>query len=251
MVSLAISGTHFGSVVANVLSGTLAVKYGWPTVFYGFGTAGLIWSVIWLLIVKKSPENDPLVTREERIHIRNNIEDKNTELIVPWKKLLTSPAVWAITAAHSAFNWGFYTYLTQLPSYIFGNWTILCRISCKLSFSFSDTLKFDLESTGFISALPYLLLGILMCFSGMIADWLRIKGYLQVKSIRKLFVCIPHILDGILLIIVAYTTNPVVCIGLIACAVALGGLSSSGMLKVWKVEKILNISFKFACSLEF
>ena len=35
----------------------------------------------------------------------------------PWRHIWTSPAVWAIIVAHFCNNWGFYTFLTCLPSY--------------------------------------------------------------------------------------------------------------------------------------
>lgn len=38
----------------------------------------------------------------------------------PWKDMLTSMPVWSITCAHFCENWGFYTLLTQLPSYMNG-----------------------------------------------------------------------------------------------------------------------------------
>ena len=40
------------------------------------------------------------------------------KLETPWKSILTSGAVWAICAGHVANNWGFYTMLTSLPSYM-------------------------------------------------------------------------------------------------------------------------------------
>ena len=40
------------------------------------------------------------------------------DIATPWKSILMSPAVWAICAAHTANNWGFYTMLTCLPSYL-------------------------------------------------------------------------------------------------------------------------------------
>lgn len=125
MTSLAISGNHIGSVIANVLSGTLSETYGWPVAFYGFGVAAIIWSFIWLLVVRKSPEDDRLITAEEKNYIKDNCEETSEKLVVPWKDLLTSPAVWAIASAHSAFNWGFYTFLTQLPSYLKGSFILI------------------------------------------------------------------------------------------------------------------------------
>lgn len=39
----------------------------------------------------------------------------------PWKSFFTSMPVWAIVAAHFCENWGFYTLLTQLPTFMKGN----------------------------------------------------------------------------------------------------------------------------------
>ena len=36
----------------------------------------------------------------------------------PWLKIWRSPAVWAIVVANVCDNWGFYTFLTGLPSYL-------------------------------------------------------------------------------------------------------------------------------------
>ena len=36
----------------------------------------------------------------------------------PWRSILFSPAVWAIVAAHFCQNWGYYTLLTTLPTYM-------------------------------------------------------------------------------------------------------------------------------------
>jgi hypothetical protein len=38
----------------------------------------------------------------------------------PWGEFIKSPAVWAIIVAHFSENWGFYTLLTQLPTFMKG-----------------------------------------------------------------------------------------------------------------------------------
>ena len=35
----------------------------------------------------------------------------------PWKSIFTSLPVWAIIVGHFANNWGFYTILTNIPTY--------------------------------------------------------------------------------------------------------------------------------------
>ena len=42
-------------------------------------------------------------------------------LVIPWRDILTSMPVWATVCAHFAENWGFYTLLTQLPTFLSGN----------------------------------------------------------------------------------------------------------------------------------
>jgi len=37
---------------------------------------------------------------------------------IPWKEFATSLPVWAIIVAHVTENWGWYTLLTQLPTYL-------------------------------------------------------------------------------------------------------------------------------------
>ena len=37
---------------------------------------------------------------------------------IPWKEFATSLPVWAIIIAHMTENWGWYTLLTQLPTYL-------------------------------------------------------------------------------------------------------------------------------------
>ena len=52
-------------------------------------------------------------------------------------------------------------------------------LNCKyFYFIFTDVLGFHLEKTGFMSAVPYLTMGILLGVSGYLADWAQIKGYL-------------------------------------------------------------------------
>jgi len=39
-------------------------------------------------------------------------------LKVPWLSIAKSPPVWAVAIAHFTNNWGYYTLLTCLPSYL-------------------------------------------------------------------------------------------------------------------------------------
>ena len=37
---------------------------------------------------------------------------------IPWRRIATSPAVWAIIVAHTCYNFGMYAINTKLPAYM-------------------------------------------------------------------------------------------------------------------------------------
>lgn len=124
MAGFAIAGNYVGTVVALPLSGIFSVKLGWESVFYIFGSIGLVWFVVWTLIVKRSPQEDSNMSDQERNYIVTSLGNQANQhpkfRDAPWKDILTSKAVWAIVVAHFAESWGFFTLLTELPSFLKG-----------------------------------------------------------------------------------------------------------------------------------
>ncbi|KAJ9573903.1 hypothetical protein L9F63_008702 [Diploptera punctata] len=211
LATIAFSGSYVGTVVSLPLSGILANQIGWPSVFYVFGAVGLIWFVAWWIIVKSGPEEDSYITQQELKYIQDSLgATSNKDIVHPWKKFLTSPPVWSIVMAHFSENWGFYTLLTQLPSFM------------------KDTLEFQLEKTGFMSALPYLVMAIVLQFAGHLADWLRSKGILTTTQVRKLFNCGAFISQTIFMLLAAFLLSPAGSVTCLTIAVGLGAFAWSG-----------------------
>lgn len=122
MSGFGISGCFAGTVIAMLASGSLAVHFGWESIFYCFGIIGIIWCVTWALVVKESPENDPFISDFEKNFIKNSLIKKGTINVLkpPWKSMFTSKPIIAIAVAHFSYTWGYYTLLTQLPTYLRG-----------------------------------------------------------------------------------------------------------------------------------
>lgn len=124
------SGTQIGTVSMLAVSGIIAASsFGWPGIFYISGAAGVLWSVAFFIFGCNSPSEYPSITKEEREFIElmpGSSNDRNK--IVPWKEIFTSKPFWALLIAHCAENWGFWTLLTQIPSYM------------------KDVLNFDIKS---------------------------------------------------------------------------------------------------------
>lgn len=77
-----------------------------------------------MLVVRKSPDKDRFISKDELDYIQSTVSnvDDNKQSI-PWKSILTSKPVYAITASHTAENWGYYTMITQMPMFLAG----LCK----------------------------------------------------------------------------------------------------------------------------
>ncbi|XP_055701272.1 vesicular glutamate transporter 1-like [Phlebotomus papatasi] len=214
MATIAYAGNYAGTVIAMPLSGVLAVRFGWESVFYVFGAIGCIWLVAWFLIVRAGPECDPFISVQERQYIENSIGDPNEKKNIkhPWKAIFTSTAVWAIVASNFAENWGFYTLLTQLPTFL------------------KDTLHFEVGKTGFVSAIPYLVMGSLLGISGYLADWSQVKGYLTTSQVRKYFNCGAFLGQTVFMMLAAYLLDPTGTVASITVAVGLGAFAWSGFI---------------------
>jgi hypothetical protein len=72
-------------------------------------------------------------------------------------ELLNGFSVWGIIVAHFAENWGFYTLLTGLPMFM------------------QDILNYKLDETGFLAALPYLLMACIVQSAGKISESPSVK----------------------------------------------------------------------------
>ncbi|XP_037046143.1 sialin-like isoform X2 [Bradysia coprophila] len=214
MAGFALAGNYMGTVVAMPLSGILAVTLGWESIFYVFGCVGLLWFLLWIFIVKRSPQDDLHMTNEERTYIVASLghqkpnQPKFSE--APWKEIWTSSAVWAIIVAHFCESWGFFTLLTQLPSFL------------------KDILNYDISNSGFLSALPYLTLSILVFVSSFLADWFQVKSILTTSQVRRYFNCLSFLGQTVFMLLAAFIVHRTYSVVLLTIGVGIGAFSLSG-----------------------
>jgi len=172
LISLTYAGSQFGTVIAQPISGVLcgsSLMGGWPSVFYVFGILGVIWCLVWFKFAHSSPEDHPTISAAELAYIKANVPRLDPSTKVPWKEIFTSKPMLALSVAHMCNNWGFYTLLTCLPTFL------------------KDILQFDIAHSGFISAVPYLVMWISINLMGLLADTIRGRGILNTTQTRKAF----------------------------------------------------------------
>ncbi|XP_013419304.1 vesicular glutamate transporter 2 isoform X2 [Lingula anatina] len=214
LATLAFCGSYAGAVISMPLSGILTDYLGWPACFYFYGAFGLIWLVTWMFLSFEKPSTHPRITKEERDYIESSIGEADTLVIrnakTPWKGMFTSMPVYAIIVANFARSWAFYLLITSQPSY------------------FAQVLHFDISKSGILSALPHLVMTIIVPLGGQLADFLRSRKYLSTTAVRKIFNCGGFGLEGLFLLGVGYTRDPTTAIICLTIAVGCSGFAISG-----------------------
>ncbi|XP_025103370.1 sialin-like isoform X2 [Pomacea canaliculata] len=214
LATFAFAGSYFGTVISLPLSGALAdSQSGWQAIFYVLGSLAVVWFLVWMVMVTESPAMHPAISNSELELIQQSIgyTDEQTKRVhPPWLSMLASGPVWAITAAHFAENWGFYTWLTGLPTFM------------------EHILHVTLIQGGFFSALPYLVMCIIVLSGGILADMLRAKFSVPTGVVRKVFTCGAFAIQAIFMVAAGYVMTKAAAISCLTIAVGIGGFAWSG-----------------------
>ncbi|XP_037982275.1 vesicular glutamate transporter 1 isoform X1 [Motacilla alba alba] len=73
LATTAFCGSYAGAVVAMPLAGVLVQYTGWSSVFYVYGSFGVLWYLFWVLVSYESPAQHPTISPEERKYIEESI----------------------------------------------------------------------------------------------------------------------------------------------------------------------------------
>ncbi|KAL3517174.1 hypothetical protein ACH5RR_024076 [Cinchona calisaya] len=209
-LALVYSGMYLGSVTGLALSPVLIHKFGWPSVFYSFGSLGTLWIALWLSKAHSSPSEDPDLSAEERKLILEGSGSKKPVSAIPWKLILSKPPVWALIISHFCHNWGTFILLTWMPTY------------------YSQVLKFNLTESGLLCVLPWLTMAFFANIGGWIADTLVSKG-LSITSVRKIMQSIGFLGPAFFLTQLSHVKTPAMAVLCMACSQGSDAFSQSGL----------------------
>ncbi|PAV56648.1 hypothetical protein WR25_08075 isoform A [Diploscapter pachys] len=209
LATFAFSGSYFGTVISMPLSAVIGQHLGWPSIFYFFGLLALLWCFIWLKKVTDYPSQDPQITTEELTLLQRDAISQS-QYIVPWREILRSGPVWAITTAHFCQNWGFYIMLTSLPKML------------------KDLANYELQKAGVVSSLPYLLMGVCLVWGGQLSDYLRKEVVMDTLIVRRRFTAGGFIGQAICLVLASVTSSQNFLVAYLSISIGLGGITWAG-----------------------
>jgi MFS transporter, ACS family, solute carrier family 17 (sodium-dependent inorganic phosphate cotransporter), other len=89
-------------------------------------------------------------------------------------------------------------------------------------------LNFDLASSGFLSALPYLAMSILVFFSSFLADWFQVNKILTTTQVRRYFNCLSFLGQTVFMLLAAFLLHPTYSVVLLTIGVGIGAFTLSG-----------------------
>ncbi|PVD32482.1 hypothetical protein C0Q70_07921 [Pomacea canaliculata] len=214
MVAFTYSGCQAGTVVGILVAGILCStnSLGWPSVFYIFGGAGILWALGWLLFAHETPAHHPRITDSERYFIESTVGRHPYQLQTPWRAILTSPALYAIMGAHFANDWGCFALMTCLPKFM------------------KEVLNFDINENGILSSLPYLVMWIVNFVAGPLADHLRKPNRLSTAVVRKLMVSVGLFGPAVALLVTTYLPGcqRTLTVSLLTLAMGFSGFTIAG-----------------------
>jgi ACS family sodium-dependent inorganic phosphate cotransporter len=181
------SAISLGTLFSLPVTGWLVRSYGWHVPFYVFGAVGLVWAVAWFGLVRDGAAPGIETARAP------------AERAIPWRRLLGTPAVWAIIVTHFCHNWSLYLLLAWLPSY------------------FKTTFGVSLASAGLLSAAPWLVSFVMANISGAWADGM-IRSGRSVGFVRKLMQTIALVGGASFLLQLPGASTPTEAVVLMSCA---------------------------------
>uniref|UniRef100_W5LM01 Solute carrier family 17 member 8 n=1 Tax=Astyanax mexicanus TaxID=7994 RepID=W5LM01_ASTMX len=209
-------GSYAGAVIAMPLAGILVQYVGWPSVFYIYGVFGIIWYTFWLLLAYDSPAVHPTISDEEKIYIETTIGEgaslmsATEKFKTPWRQFFTSMPVYAIIVANFCRSWTFYLLLISQPAY------------------FEEVFGFPISKVGILSAVPHMVMTIVVPIGGQLADFLRSNKILSTTTVRKIMNCGGFGMEATLLLVVGFSHTRGVAISFLVLAVGFSGFAISG-----------------------
>jgi len=109
---------RWGGAAAPMIVVTLLQFVSWRRTFEVLGLLGLIWAIFFWRWYRDSPRDHADVSQAELAIIGSPEAGTSGQGAVPWARFLSSPSVWFLFLQYFCISWGWYFYITWLPTYI-------------------------------------------------------------------------------------------------------------------------------------
>jgi len=151
--------TRWGGAVTPLAVVWVISLVGWRWAFAIFAAPGIVWAALFYWWFRDHPRDHPGVNAAELALLNEGREHAAPRPAVPWTKILRSPTVWLLFVQYFCFGYGWYFYITWLPTYV------------------KEARGLDLHKGALLSGLPLFFGGFACVLSGWLAGWLVRRGF--------------------------------------------------------------------------
>jgi MFS family permease len=109
---------RWGGAFAPLIVTPVILWVGWRYAFGVFGSLGVVWAIVFYRWFRNDPMEHPDLNDAERAMLRPSSTNAAGHGDVPWKLILGSSRVWLLCWQYFALSYGWYFYITWLPTYL-------------------------------------------------------------------------------------------------------------------------------------
>jgi MFS family permease len=161
----------------------------WRRAFELFGALGVVWAICFWRWFRDNPREHKSLNDAEKALMPDAMEKGAGHLKVPWAKLLRSRTVWLLWVQYFCFSYGWYFYITWLPTYL------------------QEARGLEMQKSALLAGLPLFMGGIGSLMAGWIVAWLIRRGGDVTRS-RRTLAYVGYFGAAGLLLLSPYVGNP-------------------------------------------
>ncbi len=109
---------RWGGAFTPLLVAAVMQWVGWRHAFEIFGCLGVVWAIMFYLWYRDDPLENPKLNAAERDLVRSSAKLAAGHVPVPWDRFLRSRQVWMLCWQYFCLSYGWYFYITWLPTYL-------------------------------------------------------------------------------------------------------------------------------------
>jgi len=109
---------RWGGAFTPALVAAVLALVNWRWAFVLFGALGVAWAIAFFRWFRDRPREHPGVNAAELALLDGAEKNAPSHSRVPWKKFLASPTVWLLWLQYFCMSYGWYFYITWLPTYL-------------------------------------------------------------------------------------------------------------------------------------
>ncbi|XP_021369128.1 vesicular glutamate transporter 2-like isoform X2 [Mizuhopecten yessoensis] len=221
MITISYAGAYISPTVAFLVTGFTSCYLSWHSSLFIYGGCGVLWSLVWFLVIHDTPAQHPGIGEQERQLFEEEGPghrggNRQVAYSIPWRSIFTSLPMYAIIVGSFCRNWIFAMILTELPQY------------------FHDVFSLSIDEIGWRTAVPEVFMTIVTVTGGVLVDKLIKSRKCGITTTigRKLAQCSGFGIEAICFFVLATlgksTEDRNVAVIILCVGVGFSGLAISG-----------------------